>query len=432
MNVPKANPIVIVGGGGAGILAAWRASVLGAPVLLLERNRKIGIKILISGGGKCNLTHAGPMEEIRSAFVKREARFLKPAFYRFTNADIVRLVEDGGVPTYSRQNGRVFPTSGMAKDIVSVFERLLKDQGVIIRTTALVESISAEQGTVIGVHMGGNLIPASLVVLATGGASYPKTGTTGDGFRWAETLGHTIVPIHPALAPLILSPPLPGEWSGISLRSGRLIAKSEGKEIASQDGDVLITHEGISGPATLEISRPVSVAMGRFPVTVEYDFFPGKEFSLLDDELTRIVRQHQGMIERILESWLPNRLVGTLLKSAGVEPATRGYSLTREGRRSIVSMLKGWTMGTVSQVPLERGEVTAGGISLDEVNPRTMESRKVHGLFVCGEVLDIAGPVGGYNLQAAFSTGFVAGEVAARAWHDSISSAPDPAVQHAR
>jgi predicted flavoprotein YhiN len=172
--------------------------------------------------------------------------------------------------------------------------------------------------------------------------------------------------------------------------------------------------------------------MEQCPVTVEYDFFPGKEFSLLDEELTHIVRQQKGIIERILEYWLPNRLVGTLLRSAGVNPATRGYTLTRDDRRSIVSILKGWTMGTVSQVPLERGEVTAGGIALDEVDPRTMHSRKVHGLLVCGEVLDIAGPVGGYNLQAAFSTGFVAGEAAARAWYDSISSAPEHAVQPSR
>lgn len=431
MTVQTGNPIVIVGAGGAGILAAWSASTLGAPVLLLERNRKIGIKILISGGGKCNITHAGPMEEIRSVFVKREARFLKPAFFQFTNADLLRLVENGGVPTYARTNGRVFPVSGKARDIVSVFERLLTDQRVTIQTNARVESIAAEQGTVSGVLVGGNPITSSLVILATGGASYPKTGTTGDGFRWAEALGHTIVPIRPALAPLVLSPPLPREWSGISLRSGRLRAKSEGKEIASRDGDVLITHEGISGPAALEISRPVSVALEQSPVTVEYDFFPEKDFSLLDDELTRRVRQQQGIVERILEYWLPNRLVGTFLRSAGVEPATRGYALTREDRRSIVSMLKGWTMGTVSHVPLERGEVTAGGIALDEVDPRTMRSRKVRGLFLCGEVLDIAGPVGGYNLQAAFSTGFVAGEAAARAWHDSNSSTPDPAAQPA-
>jgi hypothetical protein len=428
MTVQTGNPIVIVGAGGAGILAALRASTLEAPVLLLERNRKIGIKILISGGGKCNITHAGPMEEIRSVFVKREARFLKPAFFQFSNADLLRLVENGGVPTYTRPNGRVFPASGNARDIVTVFERLLTDQRVKIQTNAHVESIAAEQGTVSGVYVGGNPILSSHVVLATGGASYPKTGTTGDGFRWAEALGHTIVPIRPALAPIALSPLLPREWSGISLRSGRLTAKSEGKEVASRDGDVLITHEGISGPAALEISRPVSVAMERSPVTIEYDFFPEKDFSLLDEELTRLVRRQQGIIEKILEQWLPNRLVGALLHSAGVQPATRGYTLTRDDRRSIVSILKGWTMGTVSHIPLERGEVTAGGVTLDEVDPQTMQSRKVHGLFICGEVLDIAGPVGGYNLQAAFSTGFVAGEAAARAWHCSNSSAPDHTV----
>jgi hypothetical protein len=422
--VTRDRPILIVGAGGAGIIAAWRAAALGAPVVLLERNRRIGIKILISGGGKCNITHAGSMEEVRSAFVQREARFLKPAFHRFTNSDVLKLIEGRGVRTHVRPNGRVFPLEGNARAVVASFEQLLMSQQVNVCTTAHVESIEVDNGAVSGVRADGKLLASSLVVLATGGASYPKTGTTGDGFRWAATLGHTVIPIRPALAPLILFPPLPLTWRGIALRNGRLTARAGGKSIAFWDGDVLITHEGVSGPAPLELSRQVAVAMEHASVTIEYDFFPGKEFPLLDSELTDLFRERQGMVENILEQWLPNRIIGSLLRSVGVDPSTRGYALTREGRRSIVSLLKGWTMGTVSRIPLDRGEVTAGGISLDEVDPQTMHSRKVRGLFVCGEVLDIAGPVGGYNLQAAFSTGFVAGESAAHLWHAKSSATP--------
>jgi hypothetical protein len=409
-------PIVVIGAGGAGILAAWRSAVLGSPVILLERNRRIGIKLLISGGGKCNITHDGPLEELYSAFTQRESRFLKPAFFRFQNTDVVQLIEEGGVRTTVRPDGRVFPAEGRARHVVAVFERLLTKEKVDLRVNSRAESIEAEDGHIQGLRVGSSFLPASLVILATGGASYPTTGTTGDGFRWAKRLGHTIVPVRPALAPLILSPPLPAQWRGIALRRGRLSARFGSTVISSWNGDVLITHDGISGPAALEISRPTALALEKATVTIEYDFLPGTDSSSLDAELTDLLRTAQGFVATFLERWLPNRMIRLMLISAGIAPETRCYSLTREGRRAIVALLKAWQIGTVNRVPLERGEVTAGGVSLDEIDPHTMHSRKVQGLYVCGEVLDVAGPVGGYNLQAAFSTGFVAGDAAARAW----------------
>jgi predicted Rossmann fold flavoprotein len=411
------NPILVIGGGGAGLMAAWRASSLGAPVVVFERNRKPGIKLLISGGGKCNITHAGPTEELLRAFLPAEARFLKPALHCWGNEDMIRLLENAGIKTVTRENGRVFPLEGTAKDVVALLESLLKRNAVTLLLGSKVTSIEARDGHITGIEANGEAVRSSHIILATGGASYRKTGTTGDGFRWAEELGHTIVPIRPALAPISLRPPLFSAWRGIALRGGQLSVHADGRKLASWDDDVLITHEGISGPAALELSRSAAVAAERGAVTVEFDFFPAREFEVLDNELTVLIQSNRGkMIGTLLEAWLPNRMVPGLLGSIGADPAVRGHTLTRETRRSITRLLKSWAMGTVASIPLDRGEVTAGGVALREVDPHSMHSRKIGGLYICGEVLDIAGPVGGYNLQAAFSTGYVAGESTARDW----------------
>ena len=408
------NHIVIIGGGGAGIIAAWRAAARGCPVLLLERNVRLGTKILISGGGKCNVTHEGTIGELLSAFLAPEGRFLKPAFYRFSNGDIQELLAAGGIMLAARLDGRVFPVNGIAKDVMKAFSSLLAEHRVITRFHQRVEEILADPDGVCGVRICQTVIPTRQVVLATGGASYPQTGTTGDGFVMARILGHTIVPVRAALAPIQVSPPFPRNWRGVAIRGGSLSALHNGRQIAKWEGDVLFTHEGLSGPATLEVSRAVAAAAESAAVNLFLDFFPGKPTAVIDEELQSMIRTQGGrMVATLLEPWLPNRIIEGMLQSVDVEPTTRGHALTREGRAAIVGLLKKWPLGKVASVALERGEVTAGGVALDEVHPHTMRSRRVKGLYLCGEVLDIAGPVGGYNLQAAFSTGFVAGDTAA-------------------
>ena len=418
----NSEPIVVVGGGGAGIIAAWKAASSGARVSLLERNKKLGIKLLISGGGKCNITHAGSVDEVYGGFTQREARFLKPALHRFSNNSVIQLLENEGVKTQTRENGRVFPVSGRAGDVVAVFARLLARNGVQVITGRHVEKIAIENGSITGVIADGETILSSHVILATGGASYPKTGTTGDGYAWSKALGHTIVPIRAALAPIGLAPPLPSDWRGVALRGGSLSVFAGGRKIQSWNDDILFTHEGISGPAALEVSRAAAMAMEKSPVLLEFDFFPSKPFTVLDAELNGLVLENRGrMIESILDALLPNRMLPWLLTSIDVDPETRGHVLTREQRRAITGLLKGWKMGRVSRIDPARGEVTAGGIELSEVEPQTMKSRKTRGLYICGEVLDVAGSIGGFNLQAAFSTGFVAGESAALDWLENRS-----------
>lgn len=412
-----AHPVIVIGAGGAGLLAAWKAALSGAPVLLFESNSRAGVKILISGGGKCNVTHAGTIAALLSAFSERERRFLKPSFYKFSNQDILEVLASEGVETTARPNGRVFPTSESAKHVMAAFKTMLGRTNVTIRLNSRVDEIISEHNAVTGVRVGGELVLTSHLILATGGVSYPKTGTTGDGYRWAAALGHTIVPLRAALAPMIVAPPLPREWQGVAIRDCRLFALASRRRIGSWDDDLLFTHEGVSGPAALELSRSVASARESGDVDLYVDFAPGRDVETVDDDLNASVQSNRSRsIGTILETWMPNRLVQPLLQSAGVDGQVRGHVLPREPRRAIAHALKGWHIGRVAAIPIERGEVTAGGVALNEVNPQTMQSRIVRGLYLCGEVLDIAGPIGGYNLQAAFSTGFVAGNSAAADW----------------
>jgi predicted Rossmann fold flavoprotein len=414
----------VVGGGAAGLIAAWRAAGHGARTLLLEKNERLGIKLHISGGGKCNITHDGLMHDVRMAFEPAEARFLRLPFLRFTNEDVLALLHAQGVETYTRPDGRIFPVSGRAEDVVDALAWHARQAGAEIRCRAAVEGIEAAIGIARGVRLQGRLLPADAVVLATGGVSYPKTGTTGDGLRWARDLGHTVVPLRAALAPVYLDPAPPPDWSGVALRDCLLRARAAGRVVARWRGDLLFTHKGISGPTALGVSREVALAMEQGAVTLDADLLPDRPPEALAAELTS--PEHRAArrgVRALLDAWLPNRIVPAVLERAGVDAGTPLHQLSRPGRNRLVELLKGWPLGAARAVPLERGEVTAGGVSLDEVDPATMASRKVSRLYLCGEVLDIAGPVGGYNLQAAFATGFVAGGAAATVGGDPVAAA---------
>lgn len=414
--------VFVIGGGAAGIMAARRAAEGGARVTLLEKNDKLGLKILISGGGKCNLTHAGPMEEIRAKFRPNEARFLKPSFYRFTNTDFLRIMHERGLQTYSRPDGRIFPVEpGNAKDVVALLTRYVEEVGVQIRYGAAVTGLTTDtQGAVAGVRFGDETLAASRVVVSTGGSSYPATGTTGDGWKWLHGLGHTIIPLRAALAPLYLHD-VTSDWSGVALRDVTLRARAsaQGKEFVRWTGDLLFTHKGVSGPTALGVSREVAERLesqGGPEAVIEADLAPSVAFESLQAQFKREIQVNpRKTMATLVAPFVPASLVEPLLQSAGVDGATRGAHLSAKSLNRLVSTLKGWPLGSVRHVPLERGEVVAGGVALDEVDPQTMQSLRVPGLFLCGEILDIAGPVGGYNLQAAWSTGWVAGESAARA-----------------
>jgi predicted Rossmann fold flavoprotein len=409
------HDVMVVGAGAAGLIAAWTAAFTGASVLLLERNQRLGAKILISGGGKCNITHSGSIGDIMDGFPAPQARFLKPSLYRFPNSEVIRLIESNGLVTHVRDDGRVFPRNGNAKDVLRIFEDLLAAAGVVVLRGSPVVNLLAADGAVSGVRTGSGDHYARTVVLTTGGVSYPKTGTIGDGHGWLARLGHRIVPLRPALAPIAIRPKAPVEWRGVALRGGSLCLLSKGEERTRWNGDLLFSHEGLTGPAALELSNAAAVAMDSGDARLAYDFAPSMDPEEVDEDLQSELLRHRGKTLRsILDLRLPDRVVPAVLAAAGVDGSTKGYVFTRAQRRALVATVKRWDLGAVAGVDIARGEVTAGGVALVEVDPHTMRSRKVRGLYLAGEILDVDGRVGGYNLQAAFSTGFVAGEAAAR------------------
>lgn len=401
------------------MIAAWRAASRGARVVLLEKTPRLGTKVLISGGGKCNVTHDGPLEELLRAFRPNEARFIRPACYRFTNQQVVDLMTERGLRVYTRPDGRIFPVDQTAKDVVAILRSLLEESGVDVRMNTPVEGLATKGSQMVGVVSGGETLATNHVVLAVGGSSYPASGTTGDGFRWAKQVGHTLVPVIAALAPIEMASAF-AELAGVALRDCVLKARLQGKEYVRWQGDLLFTHRGVSGPTVLGISREVAERrMG----DLEVDLMPEESFERLGARLAEAIRTHpKRQIATHLEAELPDRIVPFLLEAAGIDDTESGASLTQRARNRLVEVLKGWRLGSVREVVLDKGEVVAGGIALDEVDPQTMRSKIVQGLYLCGEVLDVAGPVGGYNLQAAFSTGYVAGETAAADWASRTAS----------
>jgi len=406
--------IIVVGGGAAGLVAAWRAATLGHRVLLLEANGRLGVKLRISGGGKCNITHAGPPRELLAAFPKDQARFLRPSLHAFGNGAVLDLLRREGVETYTRDNGRVFPLDrpGSAGLVVAAFEQLARQAGVELRTGARVTALKGRAPRLEGLLLDQERIVGEAFILATGGASYPETGTRGEVLAWLRDLGVPVRPWFPALAPIPLERPRPA-WEGVALRDGelRLGAGAGGRRLGAFGGDILFTKTGISGPAALELSQATERARRGGPAWLTYA-------SVLDvpEAVDAALQSEQRGNPRLLAAtWLqrhlPERLVEPLLQEAGLDRALMLKELPKSGRRALVDLVTALPLGEPQAVPLARGEVAAGGVELRAVDPRTMTLQGWENLRVCGELLDLDGPVGGYNLQAAFSTGYAAGSL---------------------
>jgi len=380
-------------------------------IAIAERNNRLGIKIRISGGGKCNITHAGDMMSVLSkGFLRQnEQRFLKPSFFELSNETVLSWLHTKGVHTYTRENGRIFPRSGNADDVLRAFEKLLAEHSIEVLLKTHILALRQEHGTFIAQTKTEEL-RSDFLLIATGGVSYPKTGTTGDGLRFAKAFGHHIVEPISALAPIYFTEKPSGNLIGISFRDVELIAETPTKKLTRR-GDVLITHLGISGPACLSISREVAEALPQHPVSMFVDFFPNHSAETLEQQFISFQASRAGQFVRtFFEEQLPNAIVVPLFRQAEIPQEQKWHSLPKPMRRKLTAISKKYFLGMVKDVPIERGEVSAGGVSLQDVNPKTMQSRLVQNLYFAGEVLDVAGEVGGFNLQAAYSTGWVAGK----------------------
>ncbi len=431
--------VIVIGAGASGMMAAGRAAESGASVLLLEKTERPGKKILISGKTRCNLTNIREWGNF-TAMYGPNGRFLYGAFNHFFRDDLLAFLRRYGVETKTERGGRIFPASDDARDIVEAFKQYLYDGGVQIQTRAIANSVLVDKGQVAGVQTGSKTYPAAAVILATGGASFPGTGSTGDGYRMAAAVGHAITPLRPALVPLVVfEVERARSMQGVSLRNVRLTAyrcpaddidlttaptRDSGRGIPgkrprspiieSRMGDMMITHFGLGGPITLQMSLAVVEALEHGPVSVSIDFKPALSNRELHGRLQRDFTLYgKRRYHNILSGLLPQKLVGPFIEMTGIEPDKRGHHITSGEREKLVRLLKSLRFNIRAPLPLASAMVTAGGISLKEIDPRTMASRLVAGLYLCGEVMDIDAETGGYNLQSAFSTGYVAGEHAA-------------------
>jgi len=406
---------LVVGGGASGMMAAGRAAELGATVSLLEKTPKLGNKLRITGKGRCNVTNVAPLEDFIDHF-GANGRFLYGAFSRFFVDDLRAFFAQRGAPTVVERGGRVFPEANDADVIADALLAYLRVGGVQLRRRTRIDALLVKDGAIRGVACAEREFPAQAVIVATGGASYPGTGSTGDGYRLLEAVGHTIVPPRPALVPLVTAEPFVAGLQGLSLRHVRATLLLNGRALASEFGEMLFTHYGISGPIILSLSKRAAEAATRGRAEIAIDLKPALNDEQLDARLRRDFDQFgRRSYHRLLAELLPRLLIPVFLELTGIAPDKPGNQITAEERGRLFRLLRDFRLTIVGSRPIAEAIITAGGVAVNELDPRTMQSRLVRGLYCCGEVIDIDADTGGYNLQAAFSTGYLAGEAAAHA-----------------
>ena len=406
--------VAIIGGGAAGLLAGIAAAQNGAQVTIFEKMRLPGKKIMITGKGRCNITNACEIPE----FIKNipgNGRFLNSALHRFTNDDIVLLLESHGLQTKVERGGRIFPVSDKAKDVVDTLVKIFTEAGGKLQLDTKVIEILAKDGQVTGVKTINGVYPADAVILAAGGASYPGTGSDGGGAKLAAKLGHKIVPLRPSLVPLESDYPYVDDLQGLSLRNVQGTLTADGEKIGSEFGEMLFTHFGVSGPIILSLSNLAAKALDEGKeVELHIDLKPALSEEKLDARIQRDFTQYsKKQLANGMKDLLPQRLIPVVCDMAYLDEEKFINQISREERHRLLAALKNFCVPITSTRPLAEAIVTAGGVSVKEINPKTMESKLIRGLHFAGEVMDVDGYTGGYNLQVAFSSGHAAGMAAA-------------------
>ena len=403
--------VVVIGGGAAGLMAAVIAGREGAKVTLLEKMNYVGKKMGITGKGRCNITNACDMSD----FIKNtpgNGKFLYGAYERFTNEDLLQLLHDAGLETKVERGGRVFPASDSALDVRNTFMKLMKHYGVDVHLEEPVKKLLVDDGVVTGVVTDKETYHADAVVIATGGKSYPATGSTGDGYMLAAQVGHTITDIRPSLVPIVTEESWVKDLMGLSLRNVELSVVAKNKVQAKMFGEMMFTHFGITGPIVLSLSHMVGKLMRKKnigTIGLDINLKPALSPETLDKRLQKDFDLYsKKQLINGMKDLLPSRLIPLIIELAGIDPQKPINQISKEERQQIGYMLQHMPLTVKGLRPVEEAIVTAGGISLKEFNPKTMESKLVKGLYGAGEVLDIDAFTGGYNLQAAFSTGYVA------------------------
>lgn len=399
--------VIIIGGGAAGAVAGITAARTGRSVIIFEKNEKIGRKLRITGKGRCNVTNNCTNEELLNN-VPVNPRFLYSAFSGFNSQDVMDFFEQLGVPLKTERGNRVFPVSDNAQDVVDALERELKNLGVKIINRKVTKLIIAD-GICKGVVAGGKEYSSQSVLIATGGKSYPNTGSTGDGYAFAESAGHTVTPIYPSLVPLVSVEKYCAEMMGLSLRNVAVKLYDGEKLIYDEQGEMLFTHFGVSGPLILSASSHIrKMERGRYKIRI--DLKPALDMKQLDLRIQRDFSENQNRdFINAIRKLLPAKLIPVAVRLSGIPAEQKVNAITKEQRKAFAELIKAFPITIADFRPIDEAIITSGGISVKEINPKTMESKLVSGLYFAGEVIDVDAYTGGFNLQIAFSTAYSAG-----------------------
>ncbi|MCQ9150801.1 MULTISPECIES: BaiN/RdsA family NAD(P)/FAD-dependent oxidoreductase [Bacillus amyloliquefaciens group] len=415
----KHYDVIVIGGGPSGLMAAIAAGEQGADVLLIDKGNKLGRKLAISGGGRCNVTNRLPVEEIIK-HIPGNGRFLYSAFSEFNNEDIIAFFEKLGIQLKEEDHGRMFPVTDKAQSVVDALLNRLKQLNVTIRTNEKIKEVRYENGRTAGITTNNDEhINADAVIIAVGGKSVPHTGSTGDGYAWAEAAGHTVTELFPTEVPVTSSEPFIKQKTlqGLSLRNAAVsVLNKKGKPIVTHVMDMLFTHFGLSGPAILRCSQFVVKELKKQPdVKLRIDLFPGiNEEELFQKMHKELKDAPKKALKNALKPWMQERYLLFLLERNGLDPQTSFTELPKDQFRAFVKDCKQFTVAADGTLSLDKAFVTGGGVSVKEIEPKQMASKKMEGLYFCGEILDIHGYTGGYNITSAFVTGRLAGLNAGR------------------
>ncbi len=409
------NQVVVVGGGAAGMIAAAAAADSGRRVIILEKNEKLGKKLYITGKGRCNVTNACERDKFFENIVSNP-KFLYSAFHELDNFGVMALLENNGCNLKTERGERVFPVSDHASDVTAAFQRLLRKKGVEVRLHCAVRGIESKEGQAAGVILAdGSAIPAEAVIVATGGLSYRTTGSTGDGHRMAEELGHRVKACEPALVPLVIREECCKKLQGLSLKNVSLTMSCGKKKLYQGFGEMLFTHYGVSGPLVLSASSFLGKRKGEEELLLTVDLKPALSEEQLDKRILRDFEENLNrQFKNALNGLYPSKLISVMIERSGIDPEKKVHEITRQERRRLSELTKAFTMHVREKRGFDEAVITQGGVSVKEINPSTMESRLVRGLYFAGEVLDLDGLTGGFNLQIAWSTGYLAGISCAR------------------
>lgn len=400
--------VVVIGGGPAGLFSAAIAAKNGNKVILIDKNDVLARKLRITGKGRCNVTNSADISDF-IGMVCSNPHFMYSAFYSFTNQDLIDFFEKSGVPLKEERGGRIFPVSDSAKDIANALIKYAKDNGVVIIKDCVIKVIQENNNVTAVQTKTGKKIDCSRVIVATGGASYPLTGSNGDGYKFARNLGHTVVEPYPSLIPLLVKEEYVGDLQGLSLKNIAIKVFKEKKCVYEDFGEMIFTHYGLSGPVILSASSNLkNIESSNYKISI--DLKPALTFEQLDKRIQRDFEKNINKnFSNSLDDLLPSKLIDTVIKLSGIDPYIKVHQINKQQRMVLCDLLKNLTFTITGVRPIEEAIITRGGVNTKEINPSTMESKIINGLFFCGEVIDVDAYTGGFNLQIAFSTAYLAG-----------------------